>query len=403
MKISVVGAGYVGLALAVQLSQTTSTYLLDININKLTQINKRHSPIKDKEIARMLPKCNNLYATTNAQEAYQDAEYVIVAVPTDFDTQHNSFNTQIIDSVIEEIINYSPQSTIIIKSTVPIGYTEFVKKRSNHTLIAFMPEFLREGHALSDICNPSRIIIGYDRNNVYLARKLKYFINVLLKSISRKGVKVRHTGCSEAEAIKLFSNAYLALRVAFFNELDTYAEINRLSTGEIVSGICLDPRIGNQYNNPSFGYGGYCLPKDAKQLKSNFHGIQENIISAIIESNRTRKTFIIMQVYKMALKNTRGIKQRTPVIGVYRLLAKRNVDNFRDAAIFDIMTGLNARGLQVIIYEPEASINMDIPYQITDNIDYFKSFSDVIIANRYDPILNDCRSKVYTRDLGTAD
>lgn len=388
MNITVVGTGYVGLANAILLSQNNEVIALDVNKEKVEKINNKQSPIADKEIEDFLSnKKLNLIATTDKKVAYKNPDYTIIATPTDYDTEKNFFNTSTVESVIKELNSECPQTNIIIKSTIPVGFTERMKKEYPNLNIIFSPEFLREGKALYDNLYPSRIIVGDTTESA------KIFANLLKESAYKKDIPTLFMKPTEAEAVKLFANTYLALRVAYFNELDTYAEMRNLDTKSIIEGVCLDPRIGNHYNNPSFGYGGYCLPKDTKQLKANFKDVPENLISAIVESNDTRKSHI-----------ANSIMEKNPnTIGIYRLTMKAGSDNFRASAIQDIVQKLIKNNINVIIYEPTLNETDYNGIKIENNLATFKNTSDVIIANRLEEALNDVTEKVYTRDIYSRD
>lgn len=388
-KITVVGAGYVGLSLAILLSQHNEVTILEINPQKVDLINKRISPIKDPDIEEYLrTKSLNLKATMDKEEAYSEADYVIIATPTDFDPSKNSFDTTSVEQVIKETLRYNRKALIIIKSTVPIGFTERMKQHFRTDNIVFSPEFLREGKALHDNLYPSRIVIG-ERSE-----RAREVANLFLQGARKKDVPILLTGSTEAEAIKLFSNAYLAMRVAFFNELDTFAELKGLNTKEIIEGVCLDPRIGNFYNNPSFGYGGYCLPKDSKQLASHFNGIPHILISAIVESNETRKKHIADMI----------AKKNPGTIGIYRLTMKKDSDNFRNSSILDVIDYIrNRSNARIVIYEPLIKENIFKGMSVVNDLDEFKKMSDIILANRMSHELEDVIEKVYTRDLFNRD
>lgn len=384
MKIAVVGIGYVGLSLAVLLAQNNEVVALDIVDEKVSMVNKHISPIADKELEDYLSnKSLNLTATLDSNYAYRNADYIIVATPTNYDEKKNFFDTSSVESVIKDAISINPFATIVIKSTVPVGFSDRARDKFKTKRIFFSPEFLREGHALYDNLHPARIIVGGEPENT------KEFAEMLIEGSIDKEIPILYMGLTESEAVKLFSNTYLALRVSFFNELDTYAELKGLNTKQIIDGISLDPRIGNYYNNPSFGYGGYCLPKDTKQLRANYADVPENLISAIVESNSTRKDFIASQI----------IKHNPNTVGVYRLTMKSNSDNFRQSSIQGIMKRLRADGINIIIYEPALHSESFMKYTIVNDLYKFKKQSDIIIANRYDTSLSDVKEKLYTRDL----
>ena len=393
-KIAVAGTGYVGLSIAVLLSQHNKVYAVDIVPEKVDMINQKKSPIQDDYIQKYLEEKDlDLTATMDAKEAYENAEFVVVAAPTNYDSRKNYFDTSAVEKVIDTVMEYNPNAIIVIKSTIPVGFTAHIREKKNNSNIIFSPEFLRESKALYDNLYPSRIIVGTDMENEELKKAAQRFAGLLQEAALKEDVDTLIMGYTESEAVKLFSNTYLALRVAYFNELDTYAEMKGLNTQQIIDGVCLDPRIGNHYNNPSFGYGGYCLPKDTKQLRANYEDVPNNIIGAIVDANRTRKDHIADMI----------LAYKPKIVGIYRLTMKTDSDNFRQSSIQGIMKRIKAKGIEVVVYEPSLKEDNFFNSKVIRDLDEFKKMADVIVVNRMTEELADVEEKIYTRDIYSRD